>query len=151
MADNNATQEVLLQTSRFGVEIDGVVVGLFKSCGGLESTSEVIQYKSVGPKGQLFTQKVAGHATYGDITLKSSLGGASALWDWRQLVEDGKFSEFRKDGSVILYDELGDVRDTYKFTAGWPSSWKINELDAGADDIVVQEVTIAHEGLTRKS
>lgn len=151
MADNNATQEVLLQTSRFGVEVDGVVLGLFKGCSGLESTTEVIKYKSTGPKGKLFTQNIPGHTTFGDIVLKQSLGGSPALWDWRQEVVDGTFDKFRRTGAVVLFDEKGDERERYKFTDGFPSSWKFNELDSGADEIVVQEVTISHEGIERKA
>lgn len=146
---STATQENLLQTSRFGVEIDGVLFGLFKECSGLDSTNEIIEYKSVGGGGKLFTQKVPGHTNFSDITLKQSLDGTSDMWDWRQQVENGEYDKYRRDGSIVLYDEKGDEQARYKFTAGWPSSWKFSDLDAGADDIVIQEMVIAHEGISK--
>lgn len=151
MADQNATQETLLQTSRFGVEIDKTVHGFFRACSGLESKTEVITYKSVGENGKLFEQKVPGHTNYSDITLKQSLGSNTFFWEWRELVEQGDYGKFRKSGAVVLYDEQGNPQDRYEFTAGWLSSWKFTDLDANADDVVLQEITIAHEGITRAS
>jgi phage tail-like protein len=149
MADQTATQENLLTTSRFAIEIDGVIQGLFKECTGLEMKTELITYNSVNNKGVLFTQKVPGHNTYSDITLKKSLDGAKDLISWRMDVINGDYTKFRKDGYVTLYDSKLTQVARWQFKAAWPTDWKFAQLDANANDILLEEITFAVEEITR--
>ena len=142
-----ATSENLVLTATFSVEIDGVQLAFFKSCSGLSTENQVVEHKVVNTKGQLITQKVPGHAKYADIVLKKSLDGGTALADWRKQVVAGQYTDYRRNGSIVLIDSMGTEVARWNFTAGWPSTWKGSDLDAGADDIAIEEVTIAHEGL----
>ena len=55
----------------------------------------------------------------------------------------------RRNGSIVLYDSMQTEVARWNFVNGWPSVWKGSDLDAGANEIAVEEVTIAHEGLER--
>ena len=144
-----ATSENLVLTATFAVEIDNVQIAFFKACSGLSTESTVVEHKVVNVKGQLITQKVPGHTQYADIVLRKSLDGAADLASWRAQVEQGQYTDYRRNGSIVLIDSMGTEVARWNFKDGWPSHWKGSDLDAAADEIAIEEVTIAHEGLER--
>ncbi len=144
-----ATSQDVLTGFQFSLEIDGVAQGWFKSCSGLGSESEVITIDVVNEKGQTIKQKVPGIHTYGDITLETSLTPDKYLWEWRQQVIQGKYTDFRRNGSIVVYNASLEEKARWNFINGWPSSWSGAELSAGSSDAVTESVTIAHEGIER--
>ena len=149
MAGKTATSENLLLTARFALEIDSVTIGFFRECSGLGSESEVIEHLVVNKDGTQIIQKVPGKAKWTDITLKKSLDGAKELWEWRKQVVDGAFDKYRRNGSIVVYNSMNEEVARWNFVNAWPSSWKGSDFNAGSDEIVTEEVTIAHEGLVR--
>lgn len=145
------TSEMLLATYNFAVEIDGITVAFFKKCSGLSSEVKVITHQVVNEQGQQITQKIAGHNDIeaGEVTLTKSLDGNKYLSDWFKEVEDGKFDSYRRNGSIVMYDPQGAETARWNFTNGWPKNWKASDLDAGADEVATEEVTITHEGMVR--
>ena len=146
---DTATSENLLIGSRFALEIDSVTLAYFKECSGLATESEVVEHLVVSEKGEQIIQKIPGRAKWTDVTMKKSLDGSKTLWDWRQEVLEGKFEDFRRNGSIVVYDIANTEVARWNFTNGWPSAWKGSDLNAGGDDVVTEEITIAHEGLER--
>ena len=67
---------------------------------------------------------------------------------WLQGLE-GDIDSARRNGSIVLYDSMQTEVARWNFVNGWPSVWKGADLDAGANEVAVEEVTIAHEGLVR--
>ena len=98
-------------------------------------------------KGDTITKKVMGTTTYGDITLKRNLSKDKTFYNWAQEIVTGK--TFRKDGSVVLYDMTGKEVGRWEFTMAFPKKWSASDLDVGSDDPMVEEVTLAIEGLRR--
>lgn len=143
------TSEMVLATFNFAVEVDSVTVAYFKEAGGLTEEVEVIEHQVVNEKGQQITQKIAGHRSTGEITLKKSMDGNTYLTDWFKEVTDGKFDTYRRNGSIVMYDPQGEEVARWNFLNGWPKSWSASDLDASADDAATEEVTITHEGMER--
>jgi len=144
-----ATNERLLTTFSFHVEIDQLDIGAFKEASGVDSETEIIEYKEVGPNGKMIIKKVPGAMKWADITLKKCIDTSLYLWDWRHQVETGAIKDARRNGSIVLYDSEQVEVGRWNFTAGWPSKWKGADLNAGENNIAVEEVTITHEGLER--
>lgn len=138
------------QGSYFALELDGLPVGFFSGCSGLGAELAVTEMKQVDKLGKQVTKKVPGHLTFPDIVLKRGLSADKGLTEWFQKVVDGKVGEARKSGSIVIYDHAGAEVDRWNFERGWPSKWSASDLDAGSDDVMIEELTIVHELLKRK-
>lgn len=139
-----------LTTFSFHVELDGVDIGAFKECSGVDSETEIIEYKETTKDGKLIIRKLPGAMKWADITLKKSIDPRKDLWDWRAEVEKGDIDAARRNGSVVLYDSMHSEVARWNFFSGWPSKWKGADLNAGENSVAVEEVTITHEGLIRE-
>ncbi|MGI8768258.1 MAG: phage tail protein [Propionibacteriaceae bacterium] len=139
----------LTTTFKFALEIDGVNLGYFRKCAGVESETEIIEYKEATDKGRMIIRKVPGAMKWGDITLDRRIDSSLSLWQWRKQVIDGDVDSARRNGSVIAYDSKGDEVARWNFDAGWPSKWKGADFDAGANEVATESVTITHEGIVR--
>jgi phage tail-like protein len=139
----------LLTTFSFHVEFDGVDVGAYKEASGVESETEIIEYKEATKEGKMIIRKVPGAMKWADITLKKRIDNSLDLWEWRKEVEDGDIDAARRNGSIVLYDSTMTEVARWDFENGWPSKWKGADLNAGEDQVAVEEITITHEGLSR--
>lgn len=138
----------LLTTFSFHVELDGVDIGAFKEASGIESETEIIEYKEArGAK--MIIRKVPGAMKWSEITLKKSIDASTDLWDWRREVEEGDIEKARRHGSIVLYDSKDNEVARWNFESGWPSKWTGADLNAGEDQVAVEEITITHERLER--
>ena len=124
--------------------------GFFKECTGLSSSNTVVTNTSADANGKSLIEKFPGQLEWANITLKRGVDSNSELWKWRQEVIDGKINSARKDGSVEVVDWEGKPVMTYAFVKGWPCKYSAPGLNAGGNDILVEEIEIAHEGFTRK-
>jgi phage tail-like protein len=135
----------------FDVEIDGISEAHFRECTGLDSESEIIEYKEAHKDGQTIIRKQPGALKWSNIVLKRGITRVMELWEWRKLVEDGKVDEARKSGSVVLYDQGNNEVARWNFVEGWPSKITGPQAKADGNEIAIEELTIAHEGCLRVS
>jgi len=132
----------------FLVEIDGITQASFIECSGLEATTEVIETREGGSNTTVY--KLPGKTAYSDITLKWGVTASREMWLWRQGVIEGNLS--RRNGSIVLYD-LANRNEVarWNFVNAWPSKWDGPALNAKGNDIAVESLVIAHEGIVRAS
>ena len=72
----------------------------------------------------------------------------SALWDWLQGILAGTRPVARYDGVIeVLAADGVDVVATWTFDRGLPAKIAGPQLNAKTGEIVIEELTIAHEGL----
>jgi phage tail-like protein len=136
----------------FGLEVQGIITGYFTEVSGVSSENEVVEHKVTDPSTHReHVQKVPGRIKWTDITLKRGVTNIMDIWDWRQMVVDGDMNKARKNGSIILYDRSYSEIARWDFTNGWPSKVTGPTFKADSNDFAVEELTIVHEGLVRKS
>lgn len=135
----------------FALEVQGIEQATFREASGFETSNEVIEHREVGPQGKQVVSKQPGNLKWSDITLKRGITDSLDLFNWRQQVIDGKISDARKDGSIVLYDATGSEISRFSFVRGWPSKWKGADVNVTSNDVSIEEITIAHEGFTRSS
>lgn len=138
-----------LVSFNFEVKIEGKLSGYFTECSGLGSESEVTEHKIVGSGDREAVRKIPGRLKWGDITLKRGITANMDIWDWRQMVVDGKVGAARANGSVIMYDQAGTAVAQWDFVAGWPSKVTGPSVQADSSAVGVEEMVIVHEGIKR--
>jgi phage tail-like protein len=131
----------------FSVEIDGVMVAQFKEVSGLSAEIQTIEHRENTMKGLPVLKKLPGALKWGDLTLKRGRTDSTALWDWIKQVQGGDIDGARKNGSVVLYDYKHGEVSRFNFQNGWPSKVSLGSLQAGGNDVLVEECTITHEGV----
>lgn len=129
----------------FIVEIDGITRAAFRECTGLDATQDVIEYR----EGSEATtpRKLPGLNKYSNITLKWGLSDDTDLWAWRQTAMDGKVE--RRNGSIVLLDDSGTEMLRWNFREGWPTQWTGPSLNATGNEVAIETLEIAHEGLVK--
>jgi phage tail-like protein len=127
----------------FLVEIDGVTRAFFREVSGLESQTKVIEYRA-GDKANT-VRKLPGLTTYANIVLRRGLTQDAELWNWRRTVEEGRVE--RRNGSIVLLDDALDPVVRWNFRNGWICKWEGPALHASANEVAIETIEIAHEGL----
>lgn len=139
-----------LISASFYLDIGGKVTGYFRECSGLGSESDVVEHKATMKGGFSVIQKVPGAVKWQNIVLKRGVTNDMEIWNWRKEVEDGRVDRCRRDGSITLYgQERNKEIARWNFTQAWPVKVSGPTLNAGSNDIAVEELTIAHEGMKR--
>ena len=131
----------------FSIEIDGVTIAQFKEVSGINAEIQTIEHRENKVGGLPVMKKLPGARKWGDLTLKRGRTDNKALWDWIKSVQDGNMAAARKNGSIVLMDYQHGETSRFSFVNGWPSKVSIGSLNAGGNDILIEEVTIVHEGL----
>lgn len=132
----------------FKIDIQGVVTGFFTECSGLGSEHEVIEHKVV-QDGKEVVMKIPGRLKWENITLKRGITDSMDMWDWRKMVEDGDVEKARHNGSVTMQDHLNKDVARWDFDGAWPVKITGPQPKADSNEIGIEEMTIAHEGIRR--
>jgi len=134
---------------QFAIEVGGMVTGYFTECGGIGSENEIAETKTVTDTGQEVVLKVPGRLKFGDVTLKRGITDNLQIWEWRQLVEEGKLKDARKNCSVIMFDRNYTPAARWDFVNAWPSKVSGPDVKSDSNDFGVEEMVLVHEGMKR--
>ena len=131
----------------------------FMAVSGLSITTEVIPYREGGMNTT--TQKMPGQSDFAPLTMSRGLAtGQGEMWNWmRQLfvvmqgTQSGRAGEeFRHNVDIKVLDHptagrrRAKVKAWFRVFNAWPTSVSYSDLDAGANAIIVNQMTLAHEG-----
>lgn len=127
----------------FKVEIDSFTRAGFRECSGLDASQDPVEYRE-GTEG-LTARKLPGLNKYSNITLKWGMTDDAELWEWRKKAMAGKVE--RKNGSIVLLDETGEEKMRWNFREAWPAKWTGPTFNATGNEVAIETLEIAHEGL----
>jgi phage tail-like protein len=133
----------------FSIEIDGVSIAQFQEVSGIASELDVIDLQQNTSDGKAVIHKLPGNRKPPTITLKRGKNASKDIWDWHEKIFQGKVSDARKNGSVVLYSYDHSEVGRYNFVNAWPSKVSMGTLKAGANEVLMEEVTLVCEELTR--
>src|SRR5262252_3559473 len=111
----------------------------FKQISGLKNETEIQDFVEGG--NTAFTRKLAGGRKWPNLVLRQGFTGDIRLFKWKLAPE-------RVNGAII---QLGpDMKEVcrWEFVKGYPVKWEGPDLDAGKQEIAIESLEIAHEGLT---
>ena len=131
---------------RVRVEIDGASYA-FQRC-SLASESQITDLR----EGDGSIHRNPGRATFPNVVCSRPLAAGNAFfWQWRKQIEHGTVN--RKKMLIVFLDPSGKG-ELARFTVlrAWPVAARIKKFDApdlpaSANDVAMEEVEIAHEGL----
>jgi phage tail-like protein len=120
----------------------------FKSVSGLRYETEIVPVRAGGVNDTTFN--LVGATKWSPLVLKQGFTNASKLLEWRQGWIDGT-EMTRVDGSIIQLDTAMKPMAQWDFVRGWPSKWEMGEFDASKNELAIESLEIAHDGLKFKS
>jgi phage tail-like protein len=119
--------------------------GGFSECSGLEMSLDIEEYKEGGNNGLIL--RFPTRVKWANLRLKRGVAIADDLWLWHYGFVQGKV--VRRDGVVTLQDEQQNPVKVWSFTRGLPVKWTGPSLNASQNQVAIEELEIAHEGLKR--
>lgn len=134
---------------RFLVEIDGIVQGGFNEVTIPDSAQDPIEYREGGDLPTV--RKIPGLIKYGNVVLKWGTTDSLELYEWRRQVENGKMADARRNMAVIVLDEEGSPASRWEFSSAWPTKYDAPDLKATGNEMAIETLEIAHEGMRRVS
>jgi phage tail-like protein len=120
----------------------------FREVSGVDSESEVIEFRASGSHGEEDLRVLPGRMKRSNIELKRGVDVDMSLWKWRKQVIDGDARDAVANGTIEVVDHKGDPIAVYSIKNAWPSKY----TGAGtslASGSAFESITIAHEGIDR--
>lgn len=128
----------------FAVHIPGVETGFFRQVSGLGVETDVIEYQEGGSS---HVRKLPGRTRWKNIVLKRGFTGDAELYDWA-LARTATGDAVKRQITISMLDQAGNRVATWTFTDAWPVKWELSELDAAKNEVAIETLEIAHEGLS---
>ncbi|MDZ7268444.1 MAG: phage tail protein [candidate division KSB1 bacterium] len=134
-----------LRNFNFYVEFDGITQAGFTDCSGFGATTEPVEVNEGGVNHA--SHKFVGRTKQNNITLKWGLTNSRDLYDWYRDVVNGRIR--RRTGSIVVLDLEGNETVRWNFRNGWPTKWEGPAFTAKGNEVAIETLEIAHEGLER--
>lgn len=129
----------------FIVEIDNISQAGFTDCSGFGATTDPVEFNEGGFNSA--AHKFVGRTKQNNLTLKWGLTDSRELYGWYRDVVNGNIQ--RKNGSIVVLDLEGKERARWNFYNGWPTKWDGPDFSAKGNEVAIETLEIAHEGLER--
>jgi phage tail-like protein len=129
----------------FLVEIDGITRAAFHQVSGFDSTIDVIEHREGGDNTT--PRKLPGMTKHSNIVLKWGMTDDAQLYEWHLEAVHGNVQ--RKNGSIVLLDRRGQEVARWNFVSAWPAKWDGPDFNAEGNDVAIETLELAHEGITR--
>lgn len=120
--------------------------GAFAECTGLEATMEPKAIKE-GGRNWGAAQRM-GHVNFATVVLKRGLTQTDDLWAWFNLVGEGAYAQ-RLNVTITMFDQSGEGIFSWKLLRAMPIKFKAPDLNAKNNEVAIEELHLAHEGLGR--
>jgi phage tail-like protein len=132
----------------FVVEIPNIGRAGFMEVLGLEFEVGVIEYRE-GNDSVSTVRKLPGITKYSKITLKRGLTADHSLWDWARQTVQGNVQ--RVDIAIIMLNDQRQPVLRWIVRNAWVSKYQGPTLNAGGNEVAIESLEIAHEGLEREA
>jgi phage tail-like protein len=139
-----------LRNFRYRLEIDNITQAGFSEVAIAETTIDAVDYREgIDPP---HVRKLSGLTKYGNITLKWGLTtGANALdlFKWHADISSGQIKDKRAKVVIVVQDEAGVDGARFVVTDAWPVKYDPSDLNAKGNEVVIELLELANEGIER--
>ncbi len=119
--------------------------GAFAECTGLEATVEPKVIKAGG--SNYGPVQRMGRVSFATVVLKRGMTTTRDLWDWFQHVCAGNYA-YRLSVEIEMRDASSTPALTWALARALPVKFKAADLNARGTEVGIEELHLAHEGLT---
>jgi phage tail-like protein len=138
-----------LAASYFYVQLDGLSTAAFREISGIASESDVIVQAQVNNDGKATYVKVPGTPGWPNLVLKQGIDTDLSLWTWRNTILTKGVDGQRKNGRIWVVDVTGAQKTTWKILNAWPCGYVVGAMMPDTNEVLLEEVHLAHEGIER--
>ena len=129
----------------FRVEWGGARIG-FTEVTGLAIETQVVEYRD-GSSPEYSVLKMPGMQKFGNITLKrGTFASDKDYYTWWNTVKLNTIE--RRDLTISLLNENHEPVIIWKVKNAWPTKVQSTDLKATGNEVAIESLEIAHEGLT---
>jgi phage tail-like protein len=133
----------------FSVSWGGDNVG-FSEVSGLSQEIQAIEYRDGLMSGTTLPLKRPGLKKSGNITLKRGLvKDKNDLYAW--LNNNGQPNVERRDLTITLLNDENEPVFVWSITQAWPVKCEGPSLKASGNDLAIESIELAHEGITLRT
>jgi phage tail-like protein len=141
---------------KFRVKWDGRYVAGVSKVSALKRTTEVVEHREGGDPST--GRKSPGRNKFEAITLERGVTHDPEFEKWANKVwqvgaglgAEVSLKDFRKDISLEVYNEAGQLALAYKIYRCWVSEYQaLPDLDANANAVAIQNIKLENEGWER--
>ena len=119
---------------------------IFQEVSGLDVESSPVEYRH-GDSPAFSAIKMPGMKKYGNVTMKKGVFKSdNKFWDWFNQIKMNTVK--RVPVTISLLDEAGKPTMVWTLSNAWPTKISGTDLKAEGNEVAVECIEIAHEGLT---
>ncbi len=148
MADDGSAQSTTvwpIPKFHFQVKWDSEVMS-FQEVSGLDIEAQLIEYRH-GDSPEFSTIKMPGIKKSGNVTMKKGVFKSdNKFWDWFSQIKMNTIK--RLPVTISLLDETGSPTMVWTLANAWPIKITGTDLKSDGNDVAIESIEIAHEGLT---
>lgn len=138
---------------KFIVEIDGFGSSAWQKCGELSAeVAKIEQWEG----GSLIPNKSPGRVTFADTTLERGATDDQNCFEWFKEVADVVANaglvddEYKRNGDVVQQNRDNKTLRRWRLANAWPTKFVAGEWDNGADENVMESLTLTYDSFTPK-
>ncbi len=148
MADDGSAQsQTVWPLPKFYFKVTTDSLGAsFQECSGLDVEAQPIEYRN-GDNKVFSTVKMPGLIQFGNVTLRKGIFVKdNKFFDWYAKI---KMNTIKRETVVIeLLDQEGATTMKWTLANAWPTKVTGTDLKSDGNEVAVESIEIAHEGLT---
>jgi phage tail-like protein len=148
MADDGSKQSTSvwpLPKFSFQVCWDSAVFS-FQEVSGLDIEAQAIEYRH-GDSPVFSAIKMPGLKKFGNVTMKKGVFKSdNKFWDWFNQIKMNTIK--RVPVTISLLDEAGKPTMVWTLANAWPTKISGTDLKAAGNEVAVEAIEVAHEGIT---
>lgn len=124
----------------------------FQKISGLNIGVEKTEYREGADNNTV--RKLPGLAVFDDIVMERGVSDSVHVVNWMKEIVDLNNEdalpgddEFRREVTIQVRNRNKQIVRTYVVTAAWPSKLELADLDGSSSDVLIETLTLCHEGV----
>ena len=132
---------------RFRLEIDGLQVAGFSEVAIGATSIDVIEYREGSDPAHV--RKLPGLRKFANVLLKRGVTDSMELYGWYQQILQGQIAIARRRVVIIVVDDAGADQARFVVSEAWPAKYEAGDLNAKGNEVFIETLELANEGIER--